>query len=142
MEDIKELWIKYNEYSNKLSEALGRTNNIVGEYAEHLAHQYYGGELLPASEKSADLRGSKGKLYQIKARKLKIGTTSQLGIIRSWNFDYLVVYLFEYDGSVNYALEYPVDVAKEFAKQNEHQNGYVISTTKEFLEDPRAKKLI
>ncbi len=142
MNELKDLWIKYNEYSNKLSEALGRTSNIVGEYAEHLALQYYGGELLPASEKSADLRGPKGKLYQIKARKLKTGTTSQLGIIRSWNFDYLVVYLFGYDGSVNYALEYPVDVAKEYAKQNDHQNGYVITTTKEFLEDPRVKKLI
>ena len=53
LEDIKELWLKFNEYSNKLAYALGRTSNIVGEYAEHLAHQYYGGKLLEISGSSA-----------------------------------------------------------------------------------------
>jgi hypothetical protein len=44
MEDVKDLWIKFNEYSNKLTIALGRTSNIVGEYAEYLAHKHYGGK--------------------------------------------------------------------------------------------------
>lgn len=55
MEDIKDLWLKFNEYSNKLTDALGRTSNIVGEYAEYLAHKYYGGRLLEISGASADI---------------------------------------------------------------------------------------
>jgi hypothetical protein len=37
MEDIKDLWLKFNEYSNRLAKVLGRTSNLVGEYAEYLA---------------------------------------------------------------------------------------------------------
>jgi hypothetical protein len=36
MANVKDLWLKFNEYSNKLATALGRTSNIVGEYAEYL----------------------------------------------------------------------------------------------------------
>ena len=60
MEDIKELWLKFNEYSNKLSAALGRTSNIVGEYAEYLAHKHYGGRLLEISGSSADIESTQG----------------------------------------------------------------------------------
>ena len=42
MEEINDLWLKYNDYANKLSFALGRTSNIVGEYAEYLAHRHWG----------------------------------------------------------------------------------------------------
>ena len=53
MNEINRLWLKFNEYSNKLANALGRTNNIVGEYAEYLAHKHYGGSLLNVSGHSA-----------------------------------------------------------------------------------------
>ena len=63
MKDVKDLWLKFNEYSNKLTVALGRTSNVVGEYAEYLSHQYYGGRLLEISGASADIEASDGTLY-------------------------------------------------------------------------------
>jgi hypothetical protein len=72
--NIKELWNDYNIIANKLSQALGRTSNIVGEYAEYLTAQYYNGELLASSHKSADvevLQDGKQILYQVKARKME-----------------------------------------------------------------------
>jgi len=68
MEDVKYLWLKFNEYSNKLAAALERTSNIVGEYAEHLAYKHYGGRLLEISGSSADIETADGTLYQEKSK--------------------------------------------------------------------------
>ena len=141
MEEVKDLWLKFNEYSNKLANALGRTSNIVGEYAEYLAHRFYGGRLLEISGSSADIESETGALYQVKSRKIKGTPTTQLNVIRSWDFDYLVVILFDANGAVKRALEIPVEVAKEYGAANSHQNGWVITTTQKFLNDRRSKDI-
>lgn len=141
MDDVKNLWLKFNEYSNKLATALGRTSNIVGEYAEYLAHKYYGGKLLKVSGASADIESPEGKLYQVKSRKIKGTSSTQLNVIRSWSFDFLVVILFNANGSIKQALEVPVEVAKEYGRINTHQNGCVITTSQEFLNDKRSKDI-
>ena len=145
MQDIKTAWIAYSEAVKVLQSMLGRTSNIVGEYSEYLTAKYYGREQLPASHKSADVivvKDNKELLYQVKARKLEKLTSTQLGIIRSWDFDYLVVIIFDLDGNILKALEIPVNVAKEYAKENDHQNGWVITTTQNFLNDYRNKEIM
>lgn len=141
LKSINQLWKSYNEISNELSSKLGRTNNILGEFGEYLAFKYFGGELLNCSNSSADLKDNKGKLYQVKTRKLNELTSSQLGIIRSWEFDYLVVIIFDSMGSILKGIEVPVDVAKEYGKENNYQNGWVITTSQDFLEDKRSKDI-
>lgn len=141
MKDIQETWLKYNEYLNGIARTLGGTSNIVGEYAEFLVCQYYGGKRLKASNKSADVEGLDGKKYQVKARRVNGNLTTQLGVIRSWDFDYLVVILFDAQGSIKRASEVPVAVAKEYAKINEYQNGFAITTNRGFLDDPRCRDI-
>lgn len=138
MEDVKDLWLKFNEYSNKLTNALGRTSNIVGEYAEYLAHKHYGGYLLEISGASADIEAPDGTLYQVKSRKIKGSISTQLNVIRSWDFDFLVVILFQANGSIKKAIQVPVEVAKEYGKINNYQNGWVITTNQKFLNDQRS----
>lgn len=140
MDNVKRLWLKYNEYSNRLATALGRTSNIVGEYAEYLAHQYYGGKFLEISGASADIE-TDGKKYQVKSRKIKKTSSTQLNVIRSWDFDFLVVILFDSNGLIKNALEVPVDVAREYGVKNKHQNGWVITTSQKFLNDDRSKDI-
>ncbi len=132
--ETRDLWFKFNHSANELTAKL-RTRNIVGEYAERLAVEYYGGKLLPISKSSADLKGSNGKLYQVKARQSARITSAQLGVIRSWDFEYLVVFLFDIDGKVVKAIESPVETAKFHAKPNKYQNGWVITTNQAFLSD-------
>jgi len=144
MTEIQELWTNYNSAANALQNTLGRTSNIVGEYAEHLTAKYYNGELLPASHKSADVKVTHNNteiLYQVKARKLKKLTSSQLGIIRSWDFNFLVVIIFDSDGIILKALEVPVIIAREYAKENDHQNGWVITTTQDFLNNSSSRDI-
>ena len=141
MEDVKSLWLKFNEYSNKLASALGRTSNIVGEYAEYLAHQYYGGKLLDVSNSSADIVTEDGSRYQVKSRKIKGTSSTQLNVIRSWDFNYLVVIIFNPNGMIKKALEVPVAVAREYSVKNRHQNGWIITTTQKFLNEKRSKDI-
>lgn len=138
MDEVNDLWLKFNEVSNNLSVALGRTSNIVGEYAEYLAHKHFGGRLLEISGSSADIEASDGTLYQVKARKIKGTPSTQLNVIRSWDFDFLIVILFEASGLIKKAVEVPVEVAKEYGVTNSHQNGWVITTSQKFLNDHRS----
>ena len=140
MEEITDLWLKFNEYSNKLAAAL-RSSNIVGEYAEYLAHQYYGGRLLELSSSGADIETTDGKRYQVKARKIKGSSSTQLSVIRSWDFDYLIVILFDANGSIKQALEVPVNVAIQYRVENSYQNAWVITTSKKFLNDKKSKDI-
>jgi len=125
-------WQKYNKANCRLARKLGRTNNLIGEYGEFLANQHLKGELLDISSQSADIE-KEGKTYQVKARRLSKGTATQLGIIRSWDFDYLVVILFDKKGRVIFSNITPSVVAKEIAVENEYQNGYVITTNRNFM---------
>jgi len=135
MTEIQELWRSYNLITKLLKEKLGRTANIVGEYAEFLIMKFIKGKLLTASHKSADVEAPNGELYQVKSRKLSNPIGSQLGIIRSWDFDFLAVVIFDDYGNISKALKCPKSIAHKYAKENKHQNGWVITTTKSFLED-------
>lgn len=133
----QELWKSYSLISKLLKDELGRTSNIVGEYAEDLIKDYVGGELLPASSKSADIKSSQGKLYQVKSRVIKGKMTGTLGTIRSWDFDYLATIIFDEYGNVTYAGIISKNDAKEFSNYTEHQNGNVISLSQKFINDKR-----
>lgn len=134
-EEITNLWKNFNTSSKLLKDRLGRTSNLVGEYAEYLANIYLNGLLLPPSSCSADIKSINGDLYQVKSRKTSNAITTQLSIIRSWDFDYLTIILFDNYGSVLKGCIYPKSIAIKYAVKNNYQNGWVITTTKEFLEE-------
>lgn len=133
MNEIVFAWRQYNEAETNLSNLLGRTRNVVGEYAEFLINEFLQGELLNASTNSADIKTKNNQLYQVKSRKIKNDTATQLNVIRSWDFDFLAVILFDFLGNIRKALICPVEIAKQFAVPNKHQNGHVITTTASFL---------
>lgn len=137
MSQLIKLWRDYNYSANELKNKLKRTSNLVGEYAEYLINEFLEGELLPPSNSSADIQTKECELYQVKARKLSASkSTTQLSVIRSWDFDFLAVILFNQNGEVRKSLICSKDIAKKYAADNGHQNGWVISTTKDFLSDP------
>ncbi|MGQ8870111.1 DUF6998 domain-containing protein [Myroides sp. TSA_177.3] len=139
--ELAVLWKKYNKTSTELVEAMGGTSNEVGEFAELLVANYYKGKQLPASCKSADVETKEGKLIQVKSRKLdKIKSTS-LNVFRSWDFDVLVVVIFDKQGGILKAIELNVADAKSLAKSNKHQNGHILTTNKYLLEHINAVDL-
>lgn len=135
MKETAELWKEYNITTELLKQRLGRTSNLLGEYAEYLVNEHLKGEILTASNSSADIQTPNGNLYQVKSRKISNNLTTQLSIIRSWNFDYLAVVLFNKKGSVIKGLICSKLISEKYGTYNEHQNGWVISTTNIFLND-------
>jgi hypothetical protein len=135
---LAESWLDYARAVSAMAEAMGRTSNILGEFAEHLVAEFHAGRQLPASAKSADIETEDGTMIQVKARVPRQGPTTSLGIIRSWDFHVLAVVLFAPDGRVAKAVELPVATAQGLAKPNSLQNGWVIVTTREVLEHPDA----
>lgn len=136
IEDIVRAWKNYNEAENSISFLMGRTRNIVGEYAELLFMKHLDARQLNASNRSADLICKNDYKYQVKGRKTGSEAGLALGVIRSWDFDYLCVLIFSMEGTVEKALICPKDRALLYAKENNHQHGHVITATKKFLSDP------
>ncbi len=134
-------WRKYNRAFTKISQSLGGTNNIVGEFAEQLACLYYGGEKAPASRQSYDLTSEDGKKVQVKSRRMKKLGSTNLNVIRSWAFDILAVIVFSEAGSILKAVELDSKAAKSIATYNEHQNGWIIATNANLFEDKRVKEI-
>jgi len=141
MKKTQELWRSYNLISKLLKEELNRTANLVGEYAEYLIAEYTSGELLEASSKGADVISDAEELYQVKSRKLSDKLTGALGIIRSWDFHFLAVVIFDDYGDINKAFIVRKDIAKKYSKQNDLQNGWVITMTQEFINNKENKDI-
>lgn len=133
-------WKEYNEATIKIKRLMNGTANIMGDYSEILVGELYHAEKLTASTVCADLKCADGTLIQVKSRQVKrTNTTTQLGIIRHWDFQLLVVVLFYEDGSLFKVLEMKSEDARRYAKANSYQRGDVITTTKDFLESRLAK---
>jgi hypothetical protein len=135
------LWKDYNNASLLLTKVMGGTANEVGEFAEKLICKYYNAKQLNASNKSADLITEDGKLIQVKSRKIGHLTSTNLNVIRSWDFNILVVVLFSKDGNILKAIEIDSITAKELSKNNPHQNGDILTTSKELLENIKANDI-
>jgi hypothetical protein len=64
-----------------------------------------------------------------------------LGVIRSWDFDSLVVILFDLNGNIMQAIEIGVDATKKLAKFSEHQNGWILTTKKDLMGNINTKDI-
>ncbi|WP_052185493.1 MULTISPECIES: hypothetical protein [unclassified Treponema] len=135
------LWKKYNNASYLLTSAMGGTANEVGEFAEILVGKYYNAEQLPASNKSADLKTKDGRLIQVKSRKIDRLKTTSLNVIRSWDFDILVVVLFDKEGNILKAIEIDSRTAEKLSSPNKYQNGKILTTNHELLNNKNSKDI-
>lgn len=140
-DNLYDLWKQFSVLHTKLCRIIGRSSNILGEISERVVARFHGGELLTASSASADVLLFDGKRIQVKSRTPRQTLTTSLGIIRSWDFDILAVLLFSELGDIVFGGEIDVESAKRHAVKNKHQNGWVITTTGDFLNDPNMKDL-
>lgn len=111
------------------SRGLIRTENVIGDRAESLVANALGGQLAPNSEKSWDVLTSEGEKLQVKARVVSDpikASQRQLGIFRSFDFDYAVIVLLsDADCTVTRAMKIPCHVIESFTAYRPHENGYV-----------------
>jgi len=113
-------------------------NSPQGDYAERLVAEAYDGELAPNSEKSWDVVTEAGDRIQVKSRVFdaaRAASTRQMSVIRSWDFDTLVVILFSNkDLSITRAAELTAPVVKEHSRYIKHVNGWRLNATPQILD--------
>lgn len=123
----REAYRQYREAVTACKGIFARGGNVTGDYGEHLVKQ-----LQPNSHKSADVRLGDGTLLQVKTRVNK----TQLGGIRSWDFDYLIGIQLNDDAEVVLAVRVPVDVCRQIAGYASHDNKFFIHLNGVLLKTP------
>ncbi|WP_300268152.1 hypothetical protein [Microbacterium sp.] len=111
-----------------------RTSNApLGDYAEHIALQVYGGTLAPNSAKSYDLVASDGQHVQVKARTVSPTTSPSavFSVFRSFEFDTAALIVLDartYD--LKWARELSPDDVREASRWSSHVNGHLLQIRK------------
>jgi hypothetical protein len=112
-------------------------NNPTGDYAEWLFCRTFGWEQAPNSEKGFDATAPDGTTYQIKARRLSGRNNSrQLSAIRTLEFDFLAVVLFDKWYEVTKAALIPLEVVERRATFTKHVNGFRFLATDAVWDEP------
>ncbi|GAA3213075.1 hypothetical protein GCM10017690_25890 [Microbacterium terregens] len=107
-----------------------RTGNApLGDYAEYVALDVYGGQLAPNSAKSYDLTASDGRRVQVKARTVGPGTSPSavFSVFRSFDFD--VASLLVLDASsygLLWAREMTPQQVEASSRWSPHVNGHLL----------------
>lgn len=107
-----------------------RTGNApLGDYAEYVALDVYGGALAPNSAKSYDLTAADGRRVQVKARALRRGASRSavFSVFRSFDFDVaslLVVDAGSY--GLLWAREMTPQQIEGAARWSSHVNGHLL----------------
>lgn len=117
-------------------------NNPIGDIAEELVAQHYGGERGSFSQKTWDVRVG-GELLQVKAlRRTGVRTRRSLSPIRSDDgYDAVVVVIFTKDLRVDEALRIPREVVDELFPRRPHVNGRIVHLRPRLLEHPAVKRV-
>ena len=110
-------------------------NNPIGDIAEELVAQKYGGERGSFSQKTWDVRVGE-ELLQVKAlRDTGKKTRRNLSPIRSDDgYDAVIVVIFTEDLRVAEAIRIPRNVVNELFERRPHVNGRVVRLTKQLRE--------
>lgn len=122
------------QYADILAELRARgvvrtSNAPLGDYAEYVALEVYGGELAPNSAKSHDLTTADGRLIQVKARTWSPATSPSAVFSVFRSFDFHVAALIVLDARtyrLRWAREMTPEAIRATARWSPHVNGYLL----------------
>ena len=115
---------------------LGTDEQPTAGYAELLVASHYQGSRTPEGGTPWDVLAGDGRRLKVRAQIPAVtgdGPSRALAAIRSWDFDLLLVVLFEDTYGIARAIEMPASAAESAASFAPKRNGYVVLATDEFL---------
>lgn len=130
-ESVPSLLGQYAEILAELrARGIVRTSNApLGDYAEYLTQQVYGGELAANSVRSYDLIDTEGRRVQVKARTWASTTSasSVFSVFRSFDFDVAVLLVFSQKTyEMLWAVEMEPAAIEQAARWSSHVNGHLL----------------
>lgn len=104
-----------------------RSSNIVGDYGEWIVCERFGWKMAESqAQKSYDCTDNGGTRYQVKTRRITSRNKSrQLGVIRSFDFDYLIAVILNEDYSPQEIWKFPVNLVQQYGNWSELQAGWI-----------------
>jgi hypothetical protein len=111
-------------------------NAPAGDYAEILVKRATKGELAPGSQKSWDVMTPSGERLQVKARIVTGASRGerQLSVFRTWDFDAVVIVLFNNEFRVWRAARLPSGLLERQSRFVEHVRGFRVLATDTLLD--------
>lgn len=104
-------------------------NSPIGDLAERIVEDQYGGKRAPANTTAYDVKVGKRKL-QVKAIRMTKNRGMSLSPIRSQKYNAVVVVVFDELLHVREMWELPRRAVKECGRYSEHVNGHILSLAK------------
>lgn len=122
------------------------SNNPISDYAEKVAVERLGLELVSNSNKGFDAMDAQGVKYQIKGRRItRHGSSRQLGAIRNLegqDFDFLLALIFDEDFVLKEFWKIPHALVGKYAKYRKHVNAHILILQGPILNDPEVVSLL
>jgi len=117
-------------------------NNPVGDIAELIVADHYGGERGSFNQAGWDVIAPNGERIQVKSlRKTPDKTRTVLSPIRDEEYDSVVVVIFNEAFQVTEGLRLTRELVEELFPIKEHQNGRVIRVTQKLKRNPAVEHI-
>lgn len=105
-------------------------NNPVGDIAEAIVHEHYGGQRGSFSQKGWDVQDPSGRRLQVKGmRQTGLRGRRNLSAIRDSDYDVVVVVVFDIDFALTRTIEIPRPVVEELFKIRPYVNVRIITVS-------------
>ena len=124
--DIAELWLDYNRAKSELAKALGREDDVVSAIGDIVVAEAYDVVPLTAGQ-SETMQLDDGRIIETRSAKRAKPGPIQLPAIEDWDFDVLVMLVFDEEGYIESASEIAVAQAREVAKFDRACNYWCIT---------------
>ena len=117
-------------------------NNPVGDIAEAIVAEHYGGERGSFSQAGWDVRTLQGERIQVKAMRQTAGAKRHnVSPIRDRDYDFVVIVILDEDFVVTEGLRLSRDVVEELFDHRDYVNGRIITVTNVLRGDIRVEKV-
>lgn len=117
-------------------------NNPVGDIAEAIVHEHYGGTRGSFSQKGWDVQDVTGRRLQVKGmRRTGQRGRRNLSAIRDSDYDLVVIVVFDSDFTLATALEVPREVVEELFAIRPYVNGRIITVSEALLRHPKVSEI-
>lgn len=117
-------------------------NNPVGDIAEAIVHEHYGGTRGSFSQKGWDVQDVTGRRLQVKGmRRTGQRGRRNLSAIRDSDYDLVVIVVFDSDFTLATALEVPREVVEELFAIRPYVNGRIITVSEALLRHPKVSAI-
>jgi hypothetical protein len=105
-------------------------NNPVGDIAEAIVAEHYGGERGSFAQAGWDVRTPQGERIQVKAMRQTAGAKRRnVSPIRDRDYDFVVIVIFDEDFVLTEGLRLSRDVVEELFHHRDYVNGRIITVT-------------